>query len=106
MVCKCGSELSDDANFCSKCGERASQPGAAGIRVGRLGEVLSADKAEQARRVGSAAGRAITAGLRTEMGRSVAAGAALGAVIAVPIPFVGPVLGAAVGAALGAYRKF
>ena len=55
--------------------------------------------------VAKEAAAATKAGMKTDVGKSVAACAAIGAVVAVPIPFVGPLLGAAVGAGIGFIRK-
>ena len=95
MDCKCGATLPIEAKFCSECGTRVATSEAKGLKFGTV-EVLSADKAEQAKRVGRVAAGAVASGLKTDMGKSMAAGAALGAVIALPIPFVGPAFGAAV----------
>lgn len=106
MQCQCGHESAPGANFCSCCGARLSKSGGARVTLSKRGNVPIRQAAEQARRVGKAAVGAVAEGLRSDIGKSVAAGAALGALIAVPIPFVGPALGAAVGAAMGAFRKF
>ena len=106
MQCdSCGGRMTISAKYCSGCGAPATSPQAMQLPPA-VSDGLTKEKiATQAKEGVQKTVKAAKAGLKTELGKSMATGAALGALIALPIPFVGPVLGAAIGASIGAYRK-
>ena len=104
MKCtKCESNFSIRAKFCGQCGEPAPQHGKSGVAA--EAKEYAMDLVTEGKVVAKEAVDATKVGMKTEMGKSVAACAALGAVIALPIPLVGPLFGATVGAIFGVIRK-
>ncbi len=98
----CNERIAFKAKFCGNCGAAAPVPSneAAAEAKDYATDVLSEGKI-----VAKEAAQLAKTGLKSDVGKSVAACAAVGAIVAVPIPFVGPVLGAAVGAGIGLFRK-
>ena len=104
MKCvKCGSKVSIRAKFCGQCGGVVPPHDLAG--AASEAKEYAADLVAEGRVAAKEAAMATKAGMKTEMGKSVAACAALGAIIAVPIPIIGPMMGAAIGAGFGFLRK-
>ena len=99
----CNERIGFKAKFCGHCGSAAPERDTSDSVAEAKGYVR--DVLAEGKVVAKEAAGAAKNGLKTDVGKSVAACAAIGAVVAVPIPFVGPVLGAAVGAGIGLIRK-
>jgi hypothetical protein len=95
--------LSTRAKFCAQCGTPAPEYGAEGIAA--EAKEYAKDVLAEGKIVAGEAVQATKAGIKTDVGKSVATCAAIGAVVAIPIPFVGPIFGAAIGAGIGFLRK-
>jgi hypothetical protein len=100
---KCDSRIGRKAKFCAQCGTDAParEPNGAAAEA----KDFAKDVFIEGTTVAKEAAQLAKEGIKSDVGKSVAACAALGAVIAVPIPFFGPLLGAAVGAGVGLIRK-
>ena len=101
---ECNERISLKAKFCGACGAPVAPNEGPSTAISETKEYAK-DVLAEGKIVAKEAALMAKNGLKTDIGKSVAACAAVGAVIAVPIPFVGPVLGAAVGASIGLFRK-
>ena len=102
-LASCNDRINTKAKFCGQCGAPAPEhhlEGTAAIAKEYAREMLAEGKVVAAEAV-----QATIAGMKTDVGKSVATCAAIGAIVAVPIPLVGLILGAAVGAGTGYLRK-
>jgi predicted amidophosphoribosyltransferase len=100
---ECNERLSMRAKFCAQCGAAAPQHAAEGVAA--EAREYAKEMLAEGKIVAGEAVQATKAGIKTDVGKSVATCAAIGAVVAIPIPFVGPIFGAAVGAGIGFLRK-
>ena len=104
MTCqKCNATTQETDKFCHQCGRPVNRTAPTTQR-----EAVKKGAADIIAEGKVAAGEAFELGkkgIKTDMGKSVAACAVLGAAVAAPLPLVGPVLGGVVGGAIGFIRK-
>jgi hypothetical protein len=99
----CNERVPFKAKFCGNCGTAAPARGRSETAV--EAKEYASDLLAEGKVAAKEAAQLAKVGLKSDVGKSVAACAAIGAVVAVPIPFVGPILGAAIGAGIGLVRK-
>jgi predicted amidophosphoribosyltransferase len=100
---ECNARVGLKAKYCGECGIPIAAHNLSGTAA--EGKEYAKELLAESKVVAGEAVQATKAGMKTDIGKSMAACAAIGAIVAVPIPFVGPMFGAIVGAGIGLVRK-